>query len=239
MQNFLIVDNDYKNIQNIFNNINTNPSLKIIGICDSEKDAIKYILKENIDIIILELDFPNIKRLFDKLEKNNTGVKIIAISNKHDSIVNILNNNIDIYHFFIKPINVNKLIDTLNNITESTQKIENTLVNLLNDFNFNKNTKGYSYILICLKYCIENNYTSILSIKSLYKEIELKYNKTISSSKLEWNIAKAIHSMVNYTDETILNEFAPYNISPSPKVFINGVLNLYYNKKSNNSLEII
>ena len=41
MQNVLIVDNDYKNIQNIFNNINTNPSLKIIGICDSEKDAIK------------------------------------------------------------------------------------------------------------------------------------------------------------------------------------------------------
>lgn len=239
MQNILIIDSDYQEIQNIFNNINKNLLIKIIGICDNEQDALKYVLNENIDIIIVELEIPNIKIFFDEIVKNNKTSKIIAISNRHDSIVNILNNNIDIYQFLIKPLNIDKLTDTLSNITESSKKIENSLINLLKDFDFNKNTKGYSYILKCLTYCIENNYTSVSSIKSLYKEMELKYNNDISSSQLEWNIAKAIHSMTNYTNEDILNKFIPYNISPSPKVFINGILNLYYNKKSNNNWKII
>lgn len=185
MQKILIIDNDYQDIQNIFNNINANSSIKIIGICDNEKDATKYILNENVDIIILELEIPNIRNLFNKIIENNKNTKIIAISNTPDSIINIINNNIDIYQFFIKPLNIDKLIHTLNAVVKSSEKIENELINLLKDFDFNKNTKGFSYIVKCLTFCIENNYTSISSIKELYKEIELKYNNNISATQLE------------------------------------------------------
>ena len=83
----------------------------------------------------------------------------------------------------------------------------------------------------CLTFCIENNYTSISSIKDLYKEIELKYNN-ISSSQLEWNISKAIQSMNNCTNKEIMNSFITYNNFPSPKIFINKILNTYYTKIS-------
>lgn len=228
MQKILIIDNDYQDIQNIFNNINANSSIKIIGICDNEKDATKYILNENVDIIILELEIPNIRNLFNKIIENNKNTKIIAISNTPDSTINIINNNIDIYQFFIKPLNIDKLIHTLNAVVKSSEKIENELINLLKDFDFNKNAKGFSYIVKCLTFCIENNYTSISSIKELYKEIELKYNNNISATQLEWNISKAIHSMNSYTNYDVLNNFIPYNMSPSPKVFLNELLLRYY-----------
>jgi len=233
MQKILIVSNDYKELQNIYNNINKtlNSSIKIVGICNNEKDALLYLLNGNIDIIILDLDTKNAKILLDKILINSIVIKVILISKKTDSIVNIINNNIDIYQFFVKPINITKLIDTLYTFSESPKKIENKLTYLLKDFNFNKNTKGYLYILKCLTFCIENNYTSISSIKDLYKEIELKYNN-ISSSQLEWNISKAIQSMNNCTNKEIMNSFITYNNFPSPKIFINKILNTYYTKIS-------
>lgn len=238
MQNVLIIDNDYQDIQNIFNSINKNinSSIKIIGISSNEKDALKYILNEKIDIIILELDIPNVKNLFDKI---NLMTKIIIISKNTDSVINIINKNIDIYQFFIKPLNINKLIDTLNILSDSSDNIKNTLIDLLENFNFNKNSKGYSYILDCLTFCIKNNYTFIYSIKELYKEMELKYNNDISSLQLEWNISKTIQSMNNYTDEKILNKFFTYNILPSPKTFLNELLMIYYTSLDSNTFKYI
>lgn len=230
MQKILIVNNDYQYMQKIYNKINSSITLsvKIIGICNNEKDAIKYIANDNIDILILELDKINTKRIIEQVKIIDRTIKIIIISEKLDYIINIINNNVNIYQFFIKPLNIDKLLNVLYNLSKSYENLENNFKYLLKDFNFNKNSKGYSYILQCLIFCIKNNYTSIYSIKTLYKEIELKNKKSINSSQLEWNISKAIQSMNYYTSPNIINRYFPYNTSPSPKVFLNEILNIYH-----------
>lgn len=58
MKKILIVDNNAKYLEILFNNLNK--ELDIIKICSNGKEALKYILNENIDIILLELNIPKI-----------------------------------------------------------------------------------------------------------------------------------------------------------------------------------
>jgi len=231
MKKILIVDNNAKYLEILFNNLNK--ELDIIKICSNGKEALKYILNENIDIILLELNIPKIKgiEILKKMEMNNIKSNVIIMSENLDLILEVLKNRLNFYHVFVKPFKTEELINTLKNIVlilESRKK-SNKLTSLLNNFYFNKSSLGYVYLLDCLNLCIKQNITYISKIREIYKNVEVTNNNDVTTSQVEWNISKSIRTMKNLTNKEILNKYFPYNPSPSPKEFINGILYIYYN----------
>lgn len=45
---------------------------------------------------------------------------------------------------------------------------------------------------------------------------------------LGWNISKCIRTMNGITNKSILEKYFPYNNFPSPKIFLNEILDKYY-----------
>ena len=121
----------------------------------------------------------------------------------------MIKENINYYKILPKPFDIENLIEILKKISNNSIKNESKkrIISLLNNFNFNKSSVGYTYFIDILK-----------------------YNKNLSYKKIEWNIEKSIRTMNNYTDLFILNKYFSYTNFPSSKVFINGLLYIYYDK---------
>lgn len=153
------------------------------------------------------------------------------MSENLDLILEVLKNKLNFYHVFVKPFKAEELINTLRNIVLilESSKQSNKLTTLLNNFYFNKSSLGYVYLSDCLNFCIKQKITYVSKIREIYKNIEIKNNNEVSLSQIEWNISKSIRTMKNLTSKEILNKYFPYNPSPSPKEFINGILYIYYN----------
>ena len=144
----------------------------------------------------------------------------------------MIKENINYYKILPKPFDIENLIEILKKISNNSIKNESKkrIISLLNNFNFNKSSVGYTYLIDILNFCIENEIKYINNLKNIYQKLELKYNKNLSYKKIEWNIEKSIRTMNNYTDPLILNKYFYYTNFPSSKVFINGLLYIYYDK---------
>ena len=70
-------------------------------------------------------------------------------------------------------------------------------------------------------------YRNVYKIKDLYKEVSLN-NNTISELNMSWNISKSIQTMSKLTDNRILEKYFHSNPLPTPKIFINQILDMYY-----------
>lgn len=235
MLNILIVDDNYNYLESLFNelNIQLSQKLRIIAICNDGEKALNYIMNNRIDIILLDLNIPKLNgiEILEKMQKNNIKNYVIAMSGDSDFIVELIKKNLKGYKTFVKPFKLENLISILNEIVYAeTQNIDYTkIINLLNNFNFNKNSIGYTYIIDCLNYCIEKKITFITHINELYNQISNKYSN-ISYSNISWDIAKAIQVMNKSTDDKIFDKYFSYSKYPSPKTFLNGILNIYYSK---------
>lgn len=236
MLNILLADNDYTYIENIFNKISLKlkENFDIIGICSSGDKVLEYILNTKIDIIILELNLPKVDGIdiLKELKKRNINIPTIILSKNSDLVFKVIKENINYYKILPKPFDIENLIEILKKINNNSIKNESKkrIINLLHNFNFNRSSLGYAYIIDILNFCIENEIRYINNLKNIYQKLELKYNKNLSYKKIEWNIEKSIRTMNNYTDSLILNKYFSYTNFPSSKVFINGLLYIYYDK---------
>lgn len=236
MLNILLADNDYTYIENIFNKISLKlkENFDIIGICSSGDKVLEYILNTKIDIIILELNLPKVGGIdiLKELKKRNINIPTIILSKNSDLVFKVIKENINYYKILPKPFDIENLIEILKKISNNSIKNESKkrIISLLNNFNFNKSSVGYTYLIDILNFCIENEIKYINNLKNIYQKLELKYNKNLSYKKIEWNIEKSIRTMNNYTDPLILNKYFSYTNFPSSKVFINGLLYIYYDK---------
>lgn len=236
MLNILLADNDYTYIENIFNKISLKlkENFDIIEICSSGDKVLEYILNTKIDIIILELNLPKVGGIdiLKELKKRNINIPTIILSKNSDLVFKVIKENINYYKILPKPFDIENLIEILKKISNNSIKNESKkrIISLLNNFNFNKSSVGYTYLIDILNFCIENEIKYINNLKNIYQKLELKYNKNLSYKKIEWNIEKSIRTMNNYTDPLILNKYFSYTNFPSSKVFINGLLYIYYDK---------
>ena len=233
MLKVLIVDDNYEYMQNLFNIINENidNNIKIVKICGDGKTALEYILNTNLDIILLDLNIPNINgiEILKVLKEKNLEKNVIVITGESEMLLNLIKNNLSVKQIFIKPFNYQDLMHTFESIINDSLNNEkrSKILKILNVFNFNKSNIGYKYIEKCITYCVEKNYKSIYKIKDLYKEISLNDNY-INELNISWNISKSIQTMNRFTDNKTLQKYFPCNTSPTPKVFINQILNMYY-----------
>lgn len=169
MKKVLIVDNDAKYLEILFNNLYK--ELEIIKICTDGQEALKYILSENIDILLLELNIPKINgvEILRKIEKNNIKCNVIIMSENLNLILEVLKNKLNFYHVFVKPFKAEELINTLKNIVLilESSKQSNKLTILLNNFYFNKSSLGYVYLSDCLNFCIKQKITYVSKIREI------------------------------------------------------------------------
>lgn len=229
----LLVDDNYDYLESLFNDLgdNLNNKIKIVKICNDGEKALKYITNQKLDIILLDLNILKINGIgiLEKIKENNIKTEVIVITGETKSLIEVINKNLPVRKILLKPFKIANLIEILNEIIDEQlgnpkENIEK-IISILDNFNINKSTLGFKYILDCLKICIEQNYTFIPQMKILYKQIS---DKKISESVINWNISKTIQSMNKLTDRSILEKFFPYNVSPSPKIFLNEILAIYY-----------
>lgn len=234
MLKVLLVDDNYDYLESLFNNLgdNLNNKIKIVKICNDGEKALKYITNQELDIVLLDLNIPKINgiEILEKIKENNIKTEVIVITGETKFLIEVINKNLPVRKILLKPFKIDNLIEILDKIIDEQlgnpkENIEK-LISILDNFNINKSTLGFKYILECLKICIEQKYTFIPHMKTLYNQIS---DKNTSESVINWNISKTIQSMNKLTDRSILEKFFPYNVSPSPKIFLNKILAIYYN----------
>ena len=225
MINSFLLGKDLNLIQNIFNTISCNnySNINIIK-CISKVENLKIFLKSNnIDLAFIDIDTIDAKNLDCHLDNK---VKIIIFSNNLDNI-NYIINKYKIYSVLSKDFDKTLFVNCIESIINNPIKV--LLLELLNNFNFNKSSKGYKYIFNILEYCISNNIDNINNMKDFYSHFNSIYKYENNPNNIEWNIAKTLKSMISLTNEDTMKRYFTYNTYPSSKSFINAMLeNIYY-----------
>lgn len=109
----------------------------------------------------------------------------------------------------------------------NNDKLNERIINILDTFDFNTNSLGYSYLIECIKLCFEDaNYIKDFE-NLLYPQIAKIYNIP-KTSKIKWAVEKSINSMYRYTKTATLRKFFPNAKKLSPKVFIKKIVSLLH-----------
>lgn len=235
MLKLAIIDDNYEFVETIYNYLNDKRlyNIQIIKIFSNGENALNYILKEDLDVILLDLNLPKIDgiKIIEILQKAKKNIKIITISGDSFYMDSLLKSNLKVYKKLVKPFNIDNLIFLLDEIESSKNDIRENIINLLDNFNFNKNTIGYLYIIECIEFCLTNNFKIMPRSILIYNEIAKMHNH-YNSKKIGWNIDKTIKLMNEETNSNIKMNFLN-NSMPSTKYFINCIIkrlndNLYY-----------
>lgn len=233
MLNILLIDNDLVSINKVFNVMAgvTGFECKIGYICKTESEIEFCIQDTKYDVIILNLNMTKSNPYFflNKLKEKNILQKTITISNiSKKDLTRLTNNYQEIFNNFSFPLDLNSVHKSIKKIYINLKKEKNirkNIVSILNIFNFNKSSLGYSYIIDCLNICISKGYKRLPKMNTICNEIA-KQNNLTSSKTIDWNIQKAIKNMRIYTDSSVLNKY--FSFDPSTKIFLNEILSIYY-----------
>lgn len=232
MINVLIVDDNKDFDIQLHNYIKSNSNkINIIGITTNGKEALDFLLTNNIDIILLDLEMPKLNGLefINELQKSNLlYIPKIIIMSSHIRLINKIHTiNISIENTFLKPFDMSELIKF---IVDTNKDINDDLIylkinNLLSHFEFNTNNIGYTFFMDSIFLSIKNP-TLLNQLNGLlYPEVS-KMNNNINIKKIKWNIEKSIRSMIKYTSKNKICEFFSYTNAPSPKTFISKMVKL-------------
>lgn len=231
MINVLIADDNKDLDISIFNIIKSQnlKNINVIGIATNGLETYQKIKKLKPDIILLDIHLPimNGFEIINKLLEEKIFLpKIILITAFPDSI-NKLQNIQFISGIIVKPIDYTKLCDYLINLNceISDDILQTKIIDVLNKFDFNKNSFGYLYIIDSIKYCIKRPYCINNLEKDLYPHIA-KMHQIPNYLKVKWTIDKSLNSMFRYTKTDILKQYFSDTKKVSSKFFIRKIIDL-------------
>lgn len=229
----VIIDDNYEFVESVFNFLTEKEkeNIKILKIFSNGENALKFILDEEVDVILLDLNLPKINgiELIQKIQKIKKDTKIIAITGDSDFMKLLIENNIKVYNKLFKPFKLEKLILLLDEIESSSNSMKDNIIELLNTFSFNKNTIGYFYLIECIEYCLKEKYQIMPCSKIVYSQVAKLHNHD-NYLKIGWNIDKTIKLMNKETKHDIKYSFLDNNFMPSTKYFINCMIKELNNK---------
>lgn len=229
--NVLIADDNKDldiSIFNIIKSQNLN-NINVIGITTNGLETYQKIKLLKPDVILLDINLPIINGLeiINKLLKENISLpKILLITAFPDSISKLQNIQL-ISGIIIKPIDYNTLCNYLIQFSKeiNNDSIQSLIINILNNFDFNKNSVGYLYIIDCIKYCIERPNCINNLEKDLYPHIA-KIHQISNHLQVKWAIDKSLNSMFRYTKVDILKKYFPDTKRISSKFFLKKIIDL-------------
>ena len=237
MGNFvLLVDDNVNFVRKLAQYIKMhNEYIDLIQIATNGKKALEIMSKRLPDVLILDLNMPQINGndIIHKIAKTN--IKVIIISGRSDLL-----NEINIFEFkliktiYIKPFDFQRLNEDLEYFLkeEKIKKIEEHVENELLEFCFNKGSKGYKYLVDCLKYCCQQPELLENMENHLFMKVA-KGNQVQNVKIIKWSIRKTITAMERYTNKKIILKYFPHTENPTPKVFISTIINIIKIKYKN------
>ena len=196
------------------------------------QEALDIMKATPIDILVLDLKMPKVNGLevlkkINELEEINTDVVIITGERK---LLNKL--NLEYYRFIscilLKPIDIKTIYKDILNIMGNRKRRNKIKVieNILNEFDFNKSSKGFSYLMEAVIRIIDNPEYLVDMENNIYKMLANKYNLE-NSNKIKWCIIKSINSMTRFTEKEKLEEYFLKHKRITPKYFMRVVYERY------------
>lgn len=225
----LLIADDNKDFDiNLFNSIKKlNNKINIIGISVDGLDTYEKIKSLKPDVILLDVKMPLLNgfQVIEKLISEKIDMPKIILITAHYELLSFYKCLNSIYGILLKPINYDNLINYLNSIISeiNDDKINDKIINILSSFDFNVKSKGYKYLVECIKVCtiypnLINNFE-----KKLYPYISNNF-KNANPSQIKWAVEKSINSMYRYTDKNVLEKFFPNLKKLSPRYFIETII---------------
>lgn len=222
MINVLIVSKSISCCKNlIYNVINQNEELKIVGVANNKKEMNKIIEKINIDIILMNLKLCEVNKYINSkvIKENIKPYSIIVVSDENIEKNECINKYIYEYANY-KADSFEDIIRTINNLVniKITPKffdskkenfediIKGKIKKELKYLGYNFYYKGTKYLVdaIYILYNIKDYYNKILK-RDIYPIISKKYNTSINNIKC--NIRNATDIMFFDCNEYRLMEY--------------------------------
>ena len=222
MINVLIVSKSISCCKNlIYNVINQNEELKIVGVANNKKEMNKIIEKMNIDIILMDLKSCEVNKYINSkiIEENITPYSIIVLSDENIEKNECINKYIYEYANY-KADSFEDIICAINNLLKikitpkffDSKKdnfediIKGKIKKELKYLGYNFYYKGTKYLVdaIYILYNMKDYYNKILK-RDIYPIISKKYNTSINNIKC--NIRNATDLMFFDCNEYRLMEY--------------------------------
>ena len=225
----LLIADDNKNFDiNLFNSIKKNyKEISVVGISVNGLDTYEKIKLFKPDIVLLDIKMPVLDgfQVIEKLVNEKITVPKIILITAHYELLSSYNSSNLIYGILFKPINYYSLNRTLDSIIKekNMDKFNTKINNILSNFDFNVNSKGYKYLVESIKACLNSPYLISNLEKRLYPYIASQFAEA-NPFKIKWAIEKSINSMYRYTNKEILEKFFPNSKKLSPRFFIETII---------------
>lgn len=229
MLKLLLIENDLKNIHILINILGDVFYNKIVvsKLCMNSIEVAEIENMNSYDILIINdnnVGSLNIHELLKDIDKDRTDVIIIS-DEQH------ISKNITVH----VTNNMYGAINILNNLYTKLNIQNKHIEKFLNIFEFNKSSHGYKYIIDLLDICIDEKYSYVPALNKLYDKIALKYENA-TSKNIGWNIEKTLNKMKLMTESKIIDKY--FGFPPSPKIFLEAILDMYNNNENNQKTEI-
>ena len=225
MSSLIIVDDDIHFVRSIFNYIHSNhANIHIVNISINGEEAIQSICSLQPDILLLDLKMPkkNGIQVLNELKNRGFPMPQIIISSGYPDLLSQINfKYFPVSRVFFKPVLLKDLVDYLVVLDEeiSVSKLEISIQQDLKSFTFNHSSAGFLYLSKAILLCLKDNSLFPQMEKNLYSEVA-KYYPNVSALQVKWTVYKTLKAMIRYTPKSILAEFFPHHIYPTPKLFI-------------------
>ncbi len=208
-------------------------TIQVQAIATNGLEAYQKIKTLQPDIVLLDVEMPimNGFQVIHKLSEENYTLPKILLVTAFPVLINSFSESQLVDGIIFKPFDFTVLNNYLLQFCDeyNNDKLNERIVNLLNNFDFNTNSLGYSYLIECIKLCFEDaNYIKDFE-NLLYPQIARIYNIS-KASKIKWAVEKSINSMYRYTKTTTLRKFFPNAKKLSPKIFIKKIVALLHKK---------
>lgn len=199
----VVVDNNNELRTGIKNFYNLNNSVEISECFSNVQDALDYIDKNDIDVVITDLILPNADgyELIEKLKKKDNCPKIIVTTAIFEDKFIKRAFSLGIDYYMIKPIDFNLLDTRLSEIMGGinvndrhkplkNKQLEEKITNIFITVGIPAHIKGYQFLREAIKMAIDNPDIINSITKRLYPSIAERFET--SSSKVERAIRHAI-----------------------------------------------
>lgn len=190
-------------------------------------------------IVILDLHIPQINgiTLLNEIKRSQIqGINVIIVSGERKFLNQIPIENYDIIKKVLwKPVPLQNVYYNVQYLI-SKQHQEEELVklkNILKKFEFNKSSKGYTYLMEAFNEIIINP-KGIKNIEKLIYPIIAQKHDLNNISRIKWCIIKTLNSMVRFTDNKIIYTYFSRKTNITPKYFMSVIYNTI--KYENNNI---